>query len=503
MNAVSVLNNRTFQIVFLLYSALLIFLGRQTDVGLLNFDDSFYAQKAKELLTGGSLWLNTFNGQPDFDKPPLPLWLTSLAFKMFGVSGYATVMVTGLFGVGAVYVTYRLSEKLFKDSWVAFIAGIVLIFPGYFLDYSRRGMTDIVLTFFVTLALYCFFLARENPRWYLAFGFSTVGAILTKSVLGLFPLLIALGVLVMTRRWKTMANPNFVAGMAIALGLGSTWHIINWMEYGDRFVHQHFGWIIWERFIQGDPATPNASPFYFLGYLKGFFGNYWPWLPFAVAGCWQFGKQAATETEDNKDRYLLVLLWVGIILVVLSLGNAQYFRYMLPVFPALAIIVSKTLGSWMLQEWKDKLMPWLVGVVMFTTLLINVTPIELKQAASLRRNSWEVRLLAPSIRLNTPDEMALGNYRLPLWNPRNSILFYSDRWLADPVGEPEKVMVSFDKNPRTTWLSWIGEFRELEKQFPGQLYLIHSQGPYAYFTSVKVRDQIRYDFSGENIKQIR
>ena len=164
MNAVSVLKDKTFQIVFLLYSTLLIFLGRQTDVGLLNFDDSFYAQKAKELLAGGSFWLNPFYGQPDFDKPPLPLWLTALAFKVFGVSGYSTVLVTGLFGTGAVYVTYRLADKLFKDPWVAFLSGVVLIFPGYFLDYSRRGMTDIVLTFFVTLALYCFFLARENPR---------------------------------------------------------------------------------------------------------------------------------------------------------------------------------------------------------------------------------------------------------------------------------------------------------------------------------------------------
>jgi len=276
MNVVSVLNHRTFQIVFLLYSTLLIFLGRQTDVGLLNFDDSFYAQKAKELLAGGSFWLNTFNGQPDFDKPPLPLWLTALAFKAFGVSGYSAVLVTGLLGTGAVYLTYRLSEKLFKDPWAAFLSAIVLIFPGYFLDYSRRGMTDIALTFFVALALYCFFRGKENSRWYLAFGLSTVGAILTKSVLGLFPLLIPLSVLLLTRQWKTIINPNFIGGVVIALGLGSTWYIINWVEYGDAFVRQHFGWIIWERFAHGDPAVPNAGPFYFLGYLKGFFGNYWP-----------------------------------------------------------------------------------------------------------------------------------------------------------------------------------------------------------------------------------
>ena len=76
----SILNNRTFQLVFLVYSALLIFLGRQENIGLLNFDDSYYAQRAKEMLTGGSIWLNTYVGLPDFDKPPLPLWLTAMAY---------------------------------------------------------------------------------------------------------------------------------------------------------------------------------------------------------------------------------------------------------------------------------------------------------------------------------------------------------------------------------------------------------------------------------------
>jgi 4-amino-4-deoxy-L-arabinose transferase-like glycosyltransferase len=492
MNAAPVLNHRTFQIIFLLYSALLIFLGRQTDIGLLNFDDSFYAQKAKELLDGGSLWLNTFYGQPDFDKPPLPLWLTALSFKAFGVSGYSAVLVTGLFGTGTVYLTYRLTEKLFEDSWAAFISGIVLIFPGYFLDYSRRGMTDIALTFFVALAMFFFFKGKGNSRWYLAFGLSTAGAILTKSVLGLFPLLIALSFLILTRQWKTIINPNFIGGVVIALGLGSTWYIINWLEYGDAFVRQHFGWIIWERFAHGDYAAPNPGPFYFLGYLKGFFGNYWPWLPFAVVGCWQFGKKGFRE---NKDRYLLAVLWVAVILVVLSVSSAQYFRYALPVFPALAIIVSITLSGWLLPNWKDKALPWVVGGGMMTALIINATPFEIKQAASLRRNSWEVRLLAPVIRLNTPEKAMLGNYKLPLWNPRNSVLFHSDHWLADPINQPEKVMASFDKNHRATWLTRMREFKKLNDQFPGQLYLIQSQGQYAYFTSMQFRDQIRYDFS--------
>jgi hypothetical protein len=305
--------------------------------------------------------------------------------------------------------------------------------------------------------------------------------------------MIGVSVLLLTRQWKTLVNPNFIGGVVIALGFGSTWHLINWLEYGNQFVSHHFGWIIWERFAYGDSAVPNAGPFYFLGYLKDFFENYWPWLPFAIAGCWLFGKKGLRE---NSDRHLLVVLWVGVILVVLSISNAQYFRYTLPVFPALAIIVSKTLSSWLRPVWKGRILPWLMGAVVFTALVINVTPIELKQATSLRRNSWEVRLLASAIRLNTPGKAVLGNYKLPLWNPRNSILFYSDRWLADPVGQPEQVMASFEKNFQATWLTRIGQFKKLDSQFSGKLYLIQSQGPYAYFTSMQNRDQIRYDFSG-------
>jgi 4-amino-4-deoxy-L-arabinose transferase-like glycosyltransferase len=73
----SALNNKKLQILFLIFAALLIFLGRQLDNGIQNFDDAYYAQKAKEILESGSLWLITYSGIPAFDNPPMPFWLTS------------------------------------------------------------------------------------------------------------------------------------------------------------------------------------------------------------------------------------------------------------------------------------------------------------------------------------------------------------------------------------------------------------------------------------------
>ncbi|MBT6408732.1 MAG: phospholipid carrier-dependent glycosyltransferase, partial [Nitrospina sp.] len=53
------MNNKKLQISFLVFASLLIFLGRQLDTGITNFDDAYYAQKAKEILDSGSFWLIT------------------------------------------------------------------------------------------------------------------------------------------------------------------------------------------------------------------------------------------------------------------------------------------------------------------------------------------------------------------------------------------------------------------------------------------------------------
>ncbi|MZH41506.1 MAG: phospholipid carrier-dependent glycosyltransferase, partial [Nitrospinae bacterium] len=85
------MNNKKIQIAFLIFASLLIFLGRQTDNGLQNFDDAYYAQKGKEVLNSESLWLITHTGIPAFDNPPIPFWFMALAYSLFGVSTYSAI----------------------------------------------------------------------------------------------------------------------------------------------------------------------------------------------------------------------------------------------------------------------------------------------------------------------------------------------------------------------------------------------------------------------------
>ena len=465
------------------------------DTGIANFDDAYYAQKAKEILDTGSYWIINHAGAPAFDNPPLPFWLTALAFSIFGVSSYSAIFSSALFATGIVLITYQLSLLLYKDNWIAFASAFVLLFPGMFVDSSRRGMVDIPVAFFVTLAFYAFFKARDAKPWYLIFGLATAGAILSKSVLGLFPLTIVGAFFIFTRQWKEVINPWFLSGGVIALLLGFSWHIINWQHHGQGFINTHFGSLIINRSFGG-----VADTFYFLGYAKDFLRNYWPWLPFTLIGLAQFGKHGFFKEKDRTT--LLLFLWPALTFLVMSTSKNQTLRYLFLMFPALAIITAKTISDWLEPEKKDRALGIMAGVIAATILFVNTTPFQVK--VTLAQSSKEVRELAAVINLNTSKIQAIGNYRLTPSNPRLAMLFYSNRDIESAViRDPEKLLMPLSSTPEKTWLSSIVEYRKLASQHPDKVYLIQANSKYAFFTSMKNRENIRYDFSAMQLPLIK
>ena len=313
------------------------------------------------MLDSGSFWLITHAELPTFDNPPLPFWFMALAFSVFGVSSYSAIVPSALFATGIVFMTYRLSLLLYKDCWIAFASAFVLLFPGMFVDASRRAMVDIPLTFFVTLAFYAFFKARDLKPWYLIFGLAIGCSILTKSVLGLFPLAIVGAFLILSRQWREIINSWFLSGSFIGLVLGFSWYFINWQTHGQGFISEHFGWLIFERSFWG-----TKDPFYFLGYAKDFLKNYWPWLPFALVGLVQFGKRGF---KGKNETALLLFLWPVLTFLVMSMSKNQTLRYLFMIFPALAIITARTISAWMGAERKNQALVIMTGIIAATTLV--------------------------------------------------------------------------------------------------------------------------------------
>ena len=141
---------------------------------------------------------------------------------------------------------------------------------------------------------------------------------------------------------------------------------------------------------------------------------------------------------------------------------------------------------------------------MATVLVVNVTPIQVK--VSLNYNSADVRDLAQFVNANTPPKQEVNFYKLSRWNPTQALMFYSDRfvnWDGIVPTEPEALFQEMEKDMRGTWLANIWEFEKIEKEFPGRLYLIYGNKKFAYFTSMKNRRNISYNFSKMKLPVVR
>ncbi len=256
------LSLRKVQVSFLIFFSILLFLGRINEIGLANDADAWYAQKAWEMLQTGSWMVVYYLGLPNFINPPFPIWLEAISLWLFGGgSAYAAVLPSALLGIGTVYLTYRLAERLFGNRWVGFMSALILLFPGFYLDNARRAQVDAPLTFLILAVLYCGLKAEKNPRWFLAGGIGTGLALLTKSILGFFPLIILFFYYLFTGQGKRMVGGYALLGVGLAFGIGGSWFAVNYFKFGDAFIQKH----LLENLV-GRSQTTNTH-WYLLGYL--------------------------------------------------------------------------------------------------------------------------------------------------------------------------------------------------------------------------------------------
>ena len=137
----------------------------------------------------------------------------------------------------------------------------------------------------------------------------------------------------------------------------------------------------------------------------------------------------------------------------------------------------------------------------YSVLVVNITPIKVK--VTLNQNSYEVRDLARFVRINTDPGERIFNYGFTPWNPTQALAFYSDRFLEYPVKDAETLIQKLDENPKGTCLSPVLKFKELKKKFPKKFYMIYGNQRFAYFTLMKNRDNVIYDFSKMKLPVVR
>jgi len=304
-------------------------------------DEQTYSQWAFHMVkTGDYLTPWAFGGVFFSGKPPLSIWLISLAYQVFGVNNFASRIFSAVFATLSLIVVFYLGKKIYNRT-VGFLSALVLGTFTTFYMFARLAMTDVPLVFFVLGSIYFFVLSEktEKPTRYAALSGLFFGlALMTKQIEALLILLIILTYLIATKRSiKFLFTKTFTLFWSIGLLIFSPWLIYMNASFGSQFWYWYFIYSGFTRTV-GAVESHFGNYLYYFSYLANNETLLWAiLLPFSAGLC-IFKAVVKRVKEDT-----LIILWMAIVLLVFTFAQTKLFWYILPAFPAFAIAISSLL----------------------------------------------------------------------------------------------------------------------------------------------------------------
>ena len=294
-----------------------------------SWDEAIYAAVAKEIVQSGD-WLRlTLNGDLWFDKPPLAIWITALFYKVFGVHEFSARFFSGLCGAGTVIVTYFLGRQLL-NRWTGFVGALILLTSSHFIRFSRFGMMDAPLTFFMTLALYFFWMGQTKNR-YLIFSGVAIGLAVMCKGFAAFLVFPVIGVYCLwTRRLEVPARSSYWIGVMVAAAIALPWHLYELWAHHAPFMRDVVGRHLFDRTLTAlDGHAGNA---YF--YLRVLVNKFHPWILIGIFSAPYFLFKAV---KDGEEESVFLSVWIFFILAALTAIRTKLAWYILPIYPALSL----------------------------------------------------------------------------------------------------------------------------------------------------------------------
>ncbi|MCA9162965.1 MAG: glycosyltransferase family 39 protein [Planctomycetales bacterium] len=422
-------------------------------------DEGFFASTAAEMYARGDWIVPTFNGRMFGHKPPWMYWMMMLGFETFGVNEFAARLGSAIFGIATVLLTYDFGRRLFSDR-AGWWAGLALASCWMFNIVARAATPDVYLVFFVTLSLYLFarwgFLSQlpeqqaegiepsqirgQNSalpsRWsQFALIYAVMGlAVLVKGPLGvLFPMaVIGMFLLCMTRRrdlpsdanrwrrwreaWRPFGIVNFcgtvwrmrpLTAAALVLFVAGPWYAaVGWKTNGE-FLNEFFGVHHFRRFTT--PMDNHRGPIFY--YLPAVLAGMFPWSIFAVPGMLYVIR--GLRSSKQRPQLTFLLCWAGVFIGLFSLASTKLPNYVLPAYPALALLCGAMVDGW-LADRRQVSLPWIrVGLTVMIAVGLAIM-IGLPLAANWRFDGQTLLDRVRIVRAVQDDAGWLGVLGVPL-----------------------------------------------------------------------------------------
>ena len=301
-------------------------------------DEGRYAEMAREMFASGD-WITTrLNGIKYFEKPPLQTWMNALTFAAFGFGDWQARLWTGLCGILGVFMTGYAGRKVFGTR-VGLYAGLVLASSLFWLASGQINSLDMGLSGMMTVTLASLLIAQrdeatasERRNWMLLCWAGMALAVLAKGLIGLvLPGSVLILYSLLARDWRIWRRLHLVKGMLVFFAIAAPWFVLVAVRNPEQpyffFVHEHF-----QRFLMKGHKREGAWYYFVLLLIPGIM----PWLgvlPQSLAAACK--RQAGTFQPR-----LMLLIWAVFIFLFFSYSTSKLPGYIVPVFPALALLTA-------------------------------------------------------------------------------------------------------------------------------------------------------------------
>jgi len=328
-------------------------------------DEGRYAEIPREMAAGGDWVVPHLNGLPYLEKPPLQYWASAAIFRLLGEDEWTARLWPALTGAAGVLAVLFAGTRLFGRR-AGLLAALLAASTFEYVVLSQVLTLDMGLAFFLSAAVFCFLLAQragvdERRAWMIG-AWALMGlAVLSKGLIGVvLPALALIAYIAVERDAAVLGRLHSAAGISVLLVVTVPWFVAvqtRVPEFFDFFVlHEHFA-----RYAL--PTHHRPGPWYYFAAM--FAIGALPWTPLYLRA-WRHGfAPAAAAGARPFDAGRFLALYALVVLVFFSLSESKLPAYILPVFPALAL-----LGGRELARGGTRAARWAIGSLLVCAALL-------------------------------------------------------------------------------------------------------------------------------------
>lgn len=457
-------NNRILHIVVLIFISSVILFPKITNTSLNDWDEARHAVNALEIINSGNWITTTYNHEPDLTniKFPLGAWLIAINYKLFGINEFSVRLWSVIFTILTTVLVYLLGS-LIKDRWSGILAALIFITSMQVIN-GHAGITgdyDAGASFFLTLSLFLFLLSyktRKNSPLFFSMAAVGLGTMYKSFVPGLIPLVIIFIFLLFSKEKKYFLNPKTIFLCAsIIIAIISPWLIARSMS-DSSFIPKLLSFDYWQRLTLSVDKHSGSFWFYLIQMKDGFY----PWIYFLPLGLFlAFKNYIKNKNED----YLFLLISFSTIFLIFSVAVTKNFWYILPIFPAAALIVA-LFWSTLLGVVSKLKFGKVLFVVSVAFLILNIISaiLNTKHFLYMRKNhnNFSSFINQESVK----KELLSSSVVVHEYVVTQSNLFYLERLLNDKFTISSTISCNLDDNQRWMLSSDDNFLRQFLKNCP-------------------------------------